>query len=104
VVHPFLALLHRDVGDLAHFSPDPSEVAGIFTLSLAQLLDPALAGREDLEGGGRKRLNVPFFEGGPAKVWGFTAYITEGVLESVLRPCLGGGGEVGGEGGKQGET
>ena len=36
---------------------------------------------------------MPYFEGGPAKVWGLTAFITEGVLARVLRPCLEGAGE-----------
>jgi len=102
IVHPFLAFLHQDLGDLSCFSPCAAEVAAVFHLSLPQLLDPTLAGREDLkdtkEGGkaregGRRRLNMPYFEGGPAKVWGLTAFITEGVLARVLRPCLEGGGE-----------
>jgi len=93
------------VGDLSCFKPCCGEVASLFCLSLPQLLDPTLAGREDLpdtrEGGRRRRLDMPFFNGGPAKVWGLTAFIMNGVLARVLRPCLEGGGEGRREGGRE---
>ena len=48
-----------------HLSPSQDEVEAAFTLSLSQLLDPALAGHEDL---GLRSSKAPYYLGGPAKV------------------------------------
>lgn len=97
-----------------HLCPSEDEVATLFTLSLQQLLDPSLAGHEDL---GLRSSKAPYYLGGPAKaskagtarqgetahyltltttgyiqssgqVWGLTAFILQGVLLNVLRPAL----------------
>ena len=82
---PFVGWVEEDVGDLSGLCFNPEEVDDVFCLSLRQLLDPGLVGREDL---GARGPNAPFFMGGKGKVYGLSAFITEGVLESVLKPCL----------------
>lgn len=59
----------------------------VFTLSVNELLDPAFREMDDLGPRGR----VPAFTAGPARVWGLTAMITEGVLRNAVVPVLGGG-------------
>ena len=60
-----------------------AEVAEIFSLPVAHLLDRR--NREVREYTNRGPL--PVFHGGPAEVWGLTAFILDGVLEKLVRPC-----------------
>lgn len=76
--HDFESAEHLD----AELTLDAGEVAGAFVLSLAQLQDPTLLGSTDLGARGR----IPVYRGGPAPVWGLTAYILSQVLEEVLLP------------------
>lgn len=66
-------------------SPQPNEVAEIFTVPLSSLLDPSLwVYKEGL---------APIFVGGPHVTWGLTGYILERFGKYVLRPlhCFEGG-------------
>jgi 8-oxo-dGTP pyrophosphatase MutT (NUDIX family) len=59
-------------------SPQPDEVAEIFTIRLSSLLDPSLwVYKEGL---------APIFLGGPHVTWGLTGYILERFGKHVLRP------------------
>mmetsp|Transcript_14971 Transcript_14971/g.44716 ORF Transcript_14971/g.44716 Transcript_14971/m.44716 type:complete len:224 (+) Transcript_14971:234-905(+) len=60
-----------------------AEVDSVFSLPVAHLLDPANREVRTYKGRGE----LPVFHGGPAEVWGMSAYILEGVLRDVVRPC-----------------
>lgn len=62
----------------------PFQVDSVFTLSINQLLDPALRVVDDLGLRGR----LPAFTAGPVRVWGLTAMITEGILRKGVVPIL----------------
>lgn len=49
-------------------------------------------GTEDL---GVRGKNMPFFLGGPARVWGLTGIILDGVIQHVIRPALKSGEQLG---------
>lgn len=57
-----------------------AEIDSVFVLTLDQLADPKSRRRQD---GGRYG-PMPFFEAGPAPVWGLTAFILDGFLREVL--------------------
>ena len=65
--------------------PDPAEVDYTFSLSLQQLVDPASHtehySRETFMG----VLDFPIFRGGPAPVWGLTAWIVTDLLPHLSR-------------------
>lgn len=85
-VTPAVGFLERDFESADHLDAElalnAGEVAGAFVLSLTQLQDPALVGSTDLGPRGR----IPVYRGGPAPVWGLTAYILSHVLDEVLLP------------------
>lgn len=85
VVGLHLAGAWFDVTQL-HQSP---EVASVFTLSLAQLVDPALNTIEFLPSPSAARPGVfaPAFFGGSERVWGLTAFIMMGLLRDILIPA-----------------
>ena len=69
---------------------ETAEVASVFSLPIAHLLDDANREvRTYEERGARPAVEMPVFHGGPEPIWGLTAFILEGVLESLVRPCLG---------------
>ena len=63
---------------------EADEVAEVFSLSVAHLLDPANREAREYENRG----TLPVFHGGPVEIWGLTAYILDGVLEKLVRPCF----------------
>lgn len=81
-VHPIVAALpERPV-----FAPNPHEVAEVFTLPLAALLDSSIKASENREIQGM-RLQIPFYNVDGHKVWGATAVMLselEGRLRAVL--------------------
>ena len=88
----------------AQFQVSPREVDEAFALTIRQLLDPELAFKEVLEYDTRRvrgipasddeapavmrKMAVPVFLGGPARVWGVTAMIIDQVLDKVIVPAL----------------
>ena len=61
-----------------HLRPNPSEVAEVFTVSLADLVDSKhWVHKEGL---------APVFVGGPHVIWGLTGYILQRFRKDVLRP------------------
>uniref|UniRef100_A0A672U3Y1 Nudix hydrolase 8 n=1 Tax=Strigops habroptila TaxID=2489341 RepID=A0A672U3Y1_STRHB len=66
-------------------TPNPDEVAEIFTLPLAHLLREENQGYTHFRTAGRYGYTLPVFLNGPHKVWGLTAIITELTLE-LLAP------------------
>ncbi|KAJ8613255.1 hypothetical protein CTAYLR_004531 [Chrysophaeum taylorii] len=81
VVTPIVAV--RD-DDLALDAIHPNEeVDTIFALSIAHLLDEQNRELKRFD----HRGEMPVFHGGPAPVWGLTAFILDGVLNHVVRPC-----------------
>lgn len=60
-----------------------SEVASVFSLPVAHLLDDRNREVKTYE----RRGVMPIFHGGPEPIWGLTAYILDGVLENLVRPC-----------------
>ena len=100
-VTPVLGFLSLDPSDPSLLHPNPSEVASVFTLPLATLTDPGhkvveqrpynsdvYKGRPPSAPGRLTTFAMPAYLGGPAKVWGLTAYILEQVLAEVIVPVL----------------
>lgn len=69
-----------------HFAPNPQEVAEVFSIPLAHLLDDALKGREqrDIQG---FRITIPYYFLGGHKVWGATAAMLS-EIEARLRAII----------------
>ena len=86
VVTPVVACRSRplDLGRDVVYEED--EVAEVFSLPVAHLLDPVNREERVYENRGK----LPVFHGGPAEIWGLTAYVLDGVLEKLVRPCVGG--------------
>lgn len=98
-VTPVLAACSSPLEDLdASLRPNADEVELAFSLPLRHLADPANHSFELLppkiprEGGGSSRhpragLWVPVFHGGPARIWGLTAYMLHSFLSEVAAPA-----------------
>jgi 8-oxo-dGTP pyrophosphatase MutT (NUDIX family) len=81
--------VHPSVGALADtpsFTPNPAEVAEVFTVPLTHLLDPAYKRHETWELAGRPTV-IPFYAFGGHQVWGATAIMLS-ELEVRLRAVL----------------
>lgn len=81
--------VYPQVGYLAtqpRFAPNPAEVAEVFTVPLAALLDDALKAEETRELGG-VAMRVPYYRLGGHVVWGATATMLS-ELEGRLRAAL----------------
>jgi nudix motif 8 len=83
IVTPVVAFLKNDIADGSSFTPNSDEVSSVFTLSVEQLLDEALREQQEL---GFRGAMFPRFNGGPAPVWGLTAFLMEEVMQKVLLP------------------
>lgn len=81
-VHPTVAALPAR----PEFRPNPAEVAEVFTVSLAMLLDETSKAAEDREIQGT-HIHIPYYHLLGHKVWGATAVML-GELESRLRRVL----------------
>lgn len=68
-------------------SPNPDEVAEVFTLPLEHLLREENQGYTHFRTAGRYGYTLPVFLNGPHRIWGLTAIITELTLE-LLAPDL----------------
>ncbi|NXJ04060.1 NUDT8 protein, partial [Odontophorus gujanensis] len=66
-------------------SPNPDEVAEVFTLPLEHLLREENQGYTHFRTAGRYGYTLPVFLNGPHRIWGLTAIITELTLE-LLAP------------------
>lgn len=98
-VTPVLAASASPLEDLdASLRPNADEVELAFSLPLRHLADPANHSFELLppkipsQGGGSSRhpragLWVPVFHGGPARIWGLTAYMLHSLLSEVAAPA-----------------
>jgi len=79
--------------DLAVCRAPPAEVQSVFSLSLRALCDPAQhSWRWHAQRAGRPGLFLPVFVGGPAPVWGLTAYILHQFLADTVLPEASAGG------------
>ena len=81
VVDAIVATREAPVDLLADVSRSEDEVDAVFSLPLSHLLEH----REVRDYGNRGQL--PVFAGGPEEIWGLTAYILDGVLERLVKPC-----------------
>ncbi len=106
MVEPVVGVLAKpmEANVSAQFQVSPREVDEAFALTIRQLLDPELAFKEVLEYDTRRvrgipasddeapavmrKMAVPVFLGGPARVWGVTAMIIDQVLDKVIVPAL----------------
>ena len=86
VVTPVVACRSRPLDLARDVVYEEDEVAEVFSLPVAHLLDPVNREERMYENRGR----LPVFHGGPAEIWGLTAYVLDGVLEKLVRPCVGG--------------
>ena len=85
VVTSVVGCRSEPLDDLAAVAADVSEaeVSEVFALPLTHLLDDAHREVRDYPQRGR----LPVFHGGPEEIWGLTAYILDGVLQKLVRPC-----------------
>jgi hypothetical protein len=84
-----IGFLEQDVGNMEHFSPNPDEVKTVFTRPVSRLLDPTYLGYEMVTRPGfTEGMMIPRYgksiEEGEEKIWGFTAW----VLDNVLQNCV----------------
>ena len=80
-VTPILALLHGD------FSPrlQKSEVDSVFSLSFAQLRDERDTSANLIRETELGTISFPVFRGGPAPVWGLTAWMVDELLPLLYK-------------------
>ena len=83
VVRPVVTTRTQSL-DLVRDVTASEEVATVFALSVAHLLDPANKEYRDY---GDERGRLPVIHGGPMEIWGFTAFILDACLENIVRPC-----------------
>ena len=76
-VTPVVCFINQDLAEL-NLKPNPDEVAELFTVPLASLMDK----RQWIY----KDDHAPIFVGGPHVIWGLTGYILERFLKDVLEP------------------
>jgi 8-oxo-dGTP pyrophosphatase MutT (NUDIX family) len=95
IVTPVVGVLEGvDLGDLASLRPCAAEVEAAFALTLARLRDPAYVAYEHRHPSGRsadavdRGIRLPIYSGGPAPVWGLTAYLLQGILADAIAPAL----------------
>lgn len=83
-----VGFLGGDVSDLSVFELSAAEVDFAFTLPFEMLLDPANVSLQTLTSRQFCSSTVPVFGGGPATVWGLTAYILAQVMHDVVVPSF----------------
>lgn len=86
MVTPVLGFL-PGVTDLVAVASTAStdEVAEVFAVPLAELMDRANQGTDSLTLKNGATIEVPFFNGGGHKIWGLTGTMTHTVLRKVVR-------------------
>lgn len=80
-VWPFIGRLRRVP---TRWQPGEAEVASVLDLRVAELLDPATAGEQDMEFADQVRHRVPVRRVGGHTVWGLTLRILEPVLPLAM--------------------
>ena len=70
------------------FELSEAEVAFAFTLPFDHLLDPSNVSLQTLTSRQFRTATVPVFGGGPATVWGLTAYMLSQVMRDVVVPSF----------------
>ena len=107
-VTPILAALPGNFDDL-QLTLAQEEVASVFTLPISHLVDEAnmqmellspktgndtaggiavAAGDAAAGGGAGGLIRVPVYHGGPLRIWGYTAWLVQRLLATVLAPAL----------------
>lgn len=81
IVTPVVAVREAELNLEAVVPSD--EVASVFSLPVAHLLSNKNRRLRSYD----QRGNLPVFLGGPAEIWGLTAYILDGILERSIKPC-----------------
>lgn len=76
-VTPVVCSFSQDLADV-DLIPNPDEVAEIFTIPLASLMDKKLWVYKDD--------HAPIFVGGPYAIWGLTGYILDRFVKDILQP------------------
>mmetsp|Transcript_897 Transcript_897/g.2080 ORF Transcript_897/g.2080 Transcript_897/m.2080 type:complete len:443 (-) Transcript_897:211-1539(-) len=76
-VTPVVCSFNQDLADV-DLIPNPDEVAEVFTIPLASLMDKNLWVYKDD--------HAPIFVGGPYAIWGLTGYILERFWKDILLP------------------
>ena len=76
-VTPVVCVLSQDLSEV-DLQPNPDEVAEVFTIPLANLMDKAQWVYKDD--------HAPIFMGGPYVIWGLTGYILERFWKDILLP------------------
>ena len=66
-----------------HLVPSPDEIAEVFTVPIATLLDPASCTLEEREHRGRRYYPVYSFRGGAHRVWGITGFVVADLLRTI---------------------
>lgn len=92
-VTPVVGFMQEDLTDMSVFQLSEAEVDFAFTLPIERMLDPAFVAVETLSNrprvaNSRATAQVPVFHGGPARVWGLTAWIMSEVLQNVVVPSF----------------
>lgn len=92
-VTPVVGFMQEDLTDMSVFQLSEAEVDFAFTLPIERMLDPAFVAVETLSNrprvaNSRATAQVPVFRGGPARVWGLTAWIMSEVLQNVVVPSF----------------
>ena len=78
MIHPFVGY----IPEIPKIVPDPAEVNDVFTVTLADLINPTFC-KTELQTMRNIPVDVPYFQFGKYKVWGATAMIL-----SEFRACL----------------
>lgn len=81
IVTPVVAVRQTELNLEAVVPSD--EVASVFSLPVAHLLSHRNRQLRTYDHRGK----LPVFLGGPAEIWGLTAYILDGILEGSVKPC-----------------
>ena len=76
-VTPVVCSFNQDLAEL-ELTPNPDEVAEVFTIPLASLMDKKLWVYKDD--------HAPIFVGGPYAIWGLTGYILDRFVKDILTP------------------
>lgn len=72
--------------DLGRLSPSAAEIDVVFTVPLAELLDPTKVGEQTFGARQGRPTTLPVFNAGPHPVWGLTAYLLDTLLREVIAP------------------
>mmetsp|Transcript_20039 Transcript_20039/g.29631 ORF Transcript_20039/g.29631 Transcript_20039/m.29631 type:complete len:211 (-) Transcript_20039:180-812(-) len=83
-VTPVVAYIKGDLNGCDKLNFSKNEVAHVFTVPINQLINPKHRSVEKLGWRG----DMPVYTVPPYRIWGLTAFITEGVLKQLIEPSL----------------